>query len=109
MRHMNMWVLVCCGLAGCSAIDDGFEQVKRLATGLERIETGFADPAELYGEMSDGDVELAVAAMRVALETKATAQSVAWTNDTTGNQGRLHHFGPSLPIAVCFAATMTSA
>ena len=88
MRHM--WLLVCCGLAGCSAIDDGFEQVKRVATGLvERIETGFADPAELYGEMLDGDVELAVAAMRVALETKATAQSVAWTNDTTGNQGKI--------------------
>ncbi len=84
----NVLVLLCCGLAGCSTIDNGFKQVKQAATGLvERIDTAFADPAELYGEMSDGDVELAVAAMRVALETRPTAQTVDWNNDTTGNQG----------------------
>ena len=86
----NVLVLLCCGLAGCSAIDDGFEQVKQAATGLaESIETAFADPSELYGEMSDGDVDLAAAAMRVALETKPAAQSVNWTNDTTGNEGSI--------------------
>lgn len=86
MRHV--WVFLCCGLAGCSTIDDGFEQVKQAATGLvERMDTVFADPADLYGEMSDDDVKLAVAAMRVALETKPRAQSVKWTNDATGNQG----------------------
>ncbi|MHA1566360.1 MAG: RT0821/Lpp0805 family surface protein [Alphaproteobacteria bacterium] len=86
----NVLVLLCCGLAGCSAIDNGFEQVKQAATGVaERIDAAFADPTEMYGQMSDGDVDLAAAAMRVALETKATAQSVAWTNDMTGNEGSI--------------------
>jgi len=66
-----LYVLFFIGLAGCSAISTT------------------ADSARLYGNMSEGDVALAAAAMQVALENKVLNETVNWANAENGNQGSI--------------------
>ncbi len=83
-------VLLCCGLAGCATAESGASQIQKAASGLvDRIEAAFASPTELYDGMTEDDVALAVAAMRMALETKNAEEGVEWANSTTGNQGTI--------------------
>ena len=83
-------ILLCCGLAGCATVEGGISQVQQAATGLaDRIEAAFASPTELYDDMTESDIALAVAAMRMALETKPATESVDWTNSESGNHGSI--------------------
>lgn len=45
------------------------------------------DAAGLYGQMSNADVELAVAAMLESLSKRPTGEATAWENPATGNSG----------------------
>jgi surface antigen len=47
-----------------------------------------ADPS-LYGRLSDQDVALAAALLQDALETAPDGAAHAWTNQATGNSGRM--------------------
>lgn len=83
-------VLLCFGLAGCTTVESGAGQVQKAAAGLvDRIEAAFASPTELYDGMTEGDVAMAVEAMRTALETKQAEEGVDWANSESGNQGKI--------------------
>ena len=45
--------------------------------------------AVLYGQMSDADVNLAVAAMQQSLTDNPSGGTTAWENSTTGNSGSI--------------------
>ncbi|MFQ5974407.1 MAG: RT0821/Lpp0805 family surface protein [Alphaproteobacteria bacterium] len=75
-------------IAGCSTVQSGVSDLKdgfgRVAS---RIDAALRGPTELYNNLTDEDVEIAVRAMQVAMETKPTGEAVDWTNPTSGNAG----------------------
>jgi len=44
---------------------------------------------DLYAEMADADVTMAVDTMQAALETAPDGSGSSWSNPQTGNQGRI--------------------
>ncbi|MEZ5668280.1 MAG: RT0821/Lpp0805 family surface protein [Alphaproteobacteria bacterium] len=46
-------------------------------------------PVDLYVDMADSDVKMAVDTMQIALETGSDGAVATWTNLDTGNSGRI--------------------
>lgn len=47
------------------------------------------DSSELYGDMSESDVQLAATAMQAGLENRPDGDAESWANPETGRQGTI--------------------
>ena len=81
-------VVLALALVGCAGVQSGANDLKDgLGRVASRIDAAVRGPTALYNDLTDEDVQIAVQAMQVAMETKPTGEAVDWTNPTSGNAG----------------------
>lgn len=69
-------------LVGCGSVES------TLQNAASRIDTAFGvEPKARYDLLTDQDIELAVATMQQALETRGDGDNVRWENADSGNSG----------------------
>jgi len=78
------WLILGVALVGCT--QSGDNPLSAVAEGMQNLGDRVTGDS-LHDEMTDQDVELAVATMQRALDTRPNGGTMSWTNADSGNSG----------------------